>query len=73
MSWLQWLADWSAEHYILARTLLFASSWLLAARVVYPRDRHLICLGDRILVVVRIVGFYILFALPIIFLVLGWI
>ena len=73
MDWLQLFAAWSTEHYIWARILLFVVSWLLAARVVYPRDRHLICLGDRILVGIRIFGFYFLFALPIVFVVLGWI
>jgi hypothetical protein len=65
------LATWWGEHYILAKTLLFTVSWLLAARVVYPRDRHVICLGDKIIVVVRIIGFYVLFLLPIFFWALG--
>lgn len=70
MDWLT-LSAWWGEHYILAKVFLFVTSWLLAVRVVYPRDRHVLCLGDEIVVALRIIGCYILFLLPIVFWALG--
>lgn len=70
MDWLT-LAAWWGKHYILAKVFLFVISWLLAARVVYPRNQRVLCLGDKIVVVLRVIGFYILFALPIVFWALG--